>query len=74
MGVFWFEDEYEVAKLKGARYYLYLVDLENIRKEKYEPMIICDPVNSIMKSDNWLIETQTYHMRYVSDKKERVNK
>lgn len=74
MGFFWSENEYEVAKLKGTRYYLYLVDLENIREENYEPMMICDPVNSIMKSDDWLVETQTYHVRYVSDKLEKVNK
>lgn len=66
-GFFWSENEYEVAKLKGARYYLYLVNLANISKENYEPMIICDPANSIMKSDDWLVETQTYHVRYVPD-------
>lgn len=65
MGFFWSENEYEVAKLKGTRYYLYLVNLEKIRKENYEPMMICNPANSIMKSENWLVETQTYHVRYV---------
>lgn len=65
LGFFWSENEYEVAKLKGTRYYLYLVNLEKIRKENYEPIMICNPVNSIMKSENWLVETQTYHVRYV---------
>lgn len=64
-GFFWSENEYEVAKLKGTRYYLYLVNLEKISKVNYEPMMICNPANSIMKSENWLVETQTYHVRYV---------
>lgn len=67
-GFFWSENEYEVAKLKGPRYYLYLVDLDNIRKENYEPMIICNPANSIMKLEDWLVEIQTYYVRYVADR------
>ena len=65
MKFYWSENEYEVAKLKGIRYYIYLVDLANINKENYEPMIICNPANSIMKSANWLVETQTYRIRYI---------
>lgn len=65
IGFYWSENEYEVAKLKGTKYYLYLVNLENISKEDYRPMIICNPANSIMKSENWLVEAQTYHVRYV---------
>ncbi|MBM6669029.1 DUF3883 domain-containing protein [Lacrimispora saccharolytica] len=63
---FWSQNEYEVAKLKGNRYYLYLVELNNIRKADYKPIIICDPVNSVMKSDEWLVETQTFCVRHIS--------
>lgn len=67
MGFFWSESEYEVAKLKGSSYYLYLVNLEKINKEDYAPIMICDPANSIMKSEDWLVETQTYHVRYIQN-------
>lgn len=67
MRFFWSENEYEVAKLKGIRYYLYLVNLANISKENYEPMMIRDLANSIMKSEDWLVETHTYHVRYIPD-------
>lgn len=63
---FWSQNEYEVAKLKGNSYYLYLVELNNIKKVDYNPIIICDPVNSVMKSDEWLVETQTFCVRYIS--------
>lgn len=64
---FWSQNEYEVAKLKGNRYYLYLVELNNIKKADYKPIIICDPVNSVMKSDEWLVETQTFCVRHISN-------
>lgn len=65
MGFFWSENEYEIAKLKGNKYYLYLVNLDKIRNKNYEPIMICNPANTIMKSENWLVETQTYHVRYI---------
>ena len=66
-GFFWSENEYEMAKLKGASYYLYLVYLSNISCINYEPMIICNPADTIMKSDEWLVETSSYHVRKISE-------
>jgi hypothetical protein len=65
MEFYWSENEYEIARLKGTRYYLYLVDLTSIDQENYKPMMICNPANSVIESECWLIETQTYHVRYV---------
>ena len=67
MSFYWSENEYEVAKLKGDKYYLYLVSLADVVKEEYRPMIICNPVNAIMGSSEWLVETQTYHIRHIPD-------
>lgn len=64
-GFYWSTNEYEVAKLKGTKYFLYLVNLEKIKDGNYVPMIICDPANYIMKSNDWLVETQDFRIRYV---------
>ena len=64
---FWSENEYEVAKLKGKQYYLYLVNLVKASKGNYKPKMICDPANTIMNSQQWLIETKTYHITPVPD-------
>lgn len=61
-GFFWSSNEYETAKLKGPRYYLYLVDLRKIRRDDYVPLIIKDPAAVIMESEDWLVEPQTYQI------------
>lgn len=67
IGFYWSENEYEVAKLKGSSYYLYLVYLSSISNSDYEPIIICNPADFIMKSEKWLVETQSYHVRKISE-------
>lgn len=64
-GFFWSENEFEVAKLKGKQYYLYLINLAKIGTKNYKPLMICDPASTIMNSPEWLVETQTYHIRRV---------
>lgn len=65
IGFFWSSNEYETAKLEGEKYYLYLVDLSQIEKEDYSPFIICNPAVTVMQSDKWLIETESFHIRYI---------
>lgn len=65
MGFFWSSNEYETAKLEGERYYLYLVDLSQIDKEDYSPFIICNPAITVMQSDKWLIETESFYIRSI---------
>ena len=64
-GFYWSKNEYEMAKLKGAAYYLYLVDLSKVDIEGYEPKIIKDPAVNVMEKDEWLVEAQTYYIRSV---------
>ena len=59
-GFYWSKNEYTIAKLKGNCYYLYLVELNKINQQNYIPVIIQNPAEKIMKSDEWLIETQSY--------------
>ena len=60
---FWSKNELEVAKLQGEKYFLYLVDLSKIEDEGYCPQIISNPAQSIMKSLDWLVEPESYHIQ-----------
>ena len=61
-GFFWSKNEYQIAKLKGELYYLYLVELSKIGETDYAPEMIQNPALNIMESDNWFVETQSYHI------------
>ena len=62
-GFYWSKNEYETAKLKGDSYFLYLVQLSKTNDSDYSPTIIQNPVQSIMDSDLWYIESQSYYIR-----------
>ena len=64
-GFFWSRNEYEVAKLKAEKYYIYLVDLQRITDSEYIPEIINNPAVSIMKSEDWYVEAQSYFIKRV---------
>ena len=64
-GFFWSKNEYEIAKLKGDAYYLYLVELSKVDEPGYIPEIIQNPTMSVMKSERWFVETQTFHIKRV---------
>lgn len=64
-GFYWSKNEYETAKLKGDRYYLYLVDLKKTGDSDYAPEIIQDPVINVMETDGWFVEPQSYHIKRV---------
>ena len=64
-GFFWSKNEYEIAKLKGDTYFLYLVELSNVDELGYAPEMIQNPAMNVMESDGWFVEAQTYHIRRV---------
>ena len=64
-GFFWSKNEYEVAKLLGTNYYVYLVDLTKISDDNYSPEIINNPAQEIMENCQWLVEPQSYHIQKV---------
>ncbi|MBR0374173.1 MAG: DUF3883 domain-containing protein [Mogibacterium sp.] len=64
-GFFWSKNEYEIARLKGNLYYLYLVELDRINDVDYLPEIIQNPASTIMKSNTWFVEAQTYHVNHI---------
>jgi hypothetical protein len=64
-GFYWSKNEMEIAKLQGEKYYLYLVNLTKIGDEDYEPTIISNPALTIMNSQDWLIEPESYYIRKI---------
>lgn len=64
-GFYWSRNEYEIAKLKGNTYYLYLIDLTKINQSAYLPQIIKNPAINIMESEEWFIETQAYFIKRI---------
>ncbi len=62
---FWSRNELEIAKLQGEKYFLYLVDLSRIEDEEYCPQIISNPAESIMKSPDWIVEPESYHIQKI---------
>lgn len=64
-GFFWSKNEFEIAKLKGEMYYLYLVELSRIGDLEYVPEIIQNPASNVMGSDEWYVEAQSYHIRHI---------
>ena len=62
-GFFWSKNEYETAKVKREKYYLYLVELGRVGDPGYIPEIIQDPASTVMESDRWFVEAQSYHIR-----------
>ncbi len=64
-GFFWSKNEYETAKDKGEKYYLYLVDLKKTSEPDYAPEMIRNPAMCIMESDGWFVEAQSYHIKHI---------
>ena len=64
-GFYWSKNEFEVAKLKGKAYYLYLVELHRIGDPEYTPQIIQDPAISVMNVEEWFVEAQSYPINHV---------
>lgn len=67
MDFFWSRNEYEIAKLKGNSYYIYLVDIRAMGKNGYIQTIINNPAEIIMESSEWMVEPQSYHIRRINN-------
>ena len=64
-GFYWSRNEYEMSKLKGDAYYLYLVELGRINQQNYEPQIIQNPAKNVMESQEWFVESQTFFIKHL---------
>lgn len=57
---YWTQNEIEVSKNKGSKYYIYLIDREKINQVGYHPYIIANPYENVFKNDEWKREPQTW--------------
>ena len=64
-GFYWSRNEYEIAKLKGNAYYLYLVELSRIIQPTYTPQIIQNPATNVMESQEWFVEAQNFFIKHI---------
>lgn len=64
-GFYWSRSEYEIAKLKGDTYYLYLVELSRINQQDYAPQIIQNPAVNVMEAEEWFVEAQNFFIQRV---------
>ena len=65
VGFYWSKNEYEIAKLKVDKYYLYLVELAKISQADYSPLVIQNPAKNVMEADSWFVEAQSFLIRHV---------
>ena len=64
-GFYWSKNEYETARLKTDKYYLYLVDLNRVNEPEYAPEIIQNPAVTVMQTDGWFVEAQSFYIKRV---------
>lgn len=59
---YWSRNEYNIAKLKGKNYWIYLVNRTKMKIDGYQPEQYQDPYNTILGEDNieWIEEVDKY--------------
>lgn len=65
VGFYWSKNEYEIARLKVDKYYLYLVELSKIGRKDYSPLVIQNPAKNVMEADSWFVEAQSFLIRHI---------
>lgn len=57
---YWSENEVDVARRKGEKYILCLVDYTRLKEPGYEPEFISNPYEKIFEDSTWLVNTSSY--------------
>lgn len=60
---YWTQNEMMVARKYKENYFLYLVDREKIDILDYEPLIISNPIISVLEDARWIKEVDKYCVR-----------
>jgi len=53
---FWSQNEIETASSLGDKYYIYLVDIEKMTDGNYHPVVIRNPAETVLRSEDWLMQ------------------
>lgn len=62
---YWSENETDVAKRKGDKYVLCLVDYNKMKEPGYDPMFISNPSETIFEDSSWLVNTASYKIQKI---------
>lgn len=62
---FWSENESDVARIKADKYILCLVDYLRMGEPGYQPEFIRNPYETILDSDEWLINASSYRIQKI---------
>lgn len=54
-----------MAKIKGAKYILCLVDYLKMLESSYEPEYITDPYSVIFDDESWIVNTASYKVQKI---------
>ena len=57
---YWTENEIKISKIKGDRYYLYLVDRSFIDEKGYHPIKIKNPSQILFSDSDWIYRNDGY--------------
>ncbi len=60
---YWSNNEVRVAKEKGAKYFLYLVDRNRMHENAYRPLQIANPVETVFGDSVWDVRNDGYFVR-----------
>ena len=63
---YWTKNEMKVAQMHKEKYFIYLVNRDKIDIEGYEPIIIPNPIDNVLDSEEWAKEVDKYYI--VKDK------
>ena len=62
---FWSRNEYSVAESEGKKYWIYLVNRNNMKDPSYVPLMIQDPfINILENKDDWKSQVEKYKFNY----------
>lgn len=64
-GFYWSRNEINIAKLKGDKYYLYLIEFNRVNQPDYSPQIIQNPAKNVLDGEEWLFEAQSYLVKHI---------
>jgi len=63
---YWSRNEMEEAQKRGEEYFLYLVNLDEVNRSGYEPIIIPDPTSRVLADKGWMKTVDKYHITKVA--------
>ncbi|MEO6536201.1 MAG: DUF3883 domain-containing protein [Candidatus Paceibacterota bacterium] len=56
----WSRNEIDVSRLKGKRYFLYLINRDEMANSTYVPTIIQNPYDEVLSDDSWTKRVDSY--------------